>query len=343
MNAAFSCLVLTKDEIPQQAYLPLTFVNISGDKVEMANIQIADVIHVTPLKLKLEENESMNSVGMMLRSSLKKADDLFSLEIPKTKDFEIDSKIVERARMLEMGLLNHLCLNCPDLNEHYSNFMEEKMLKDQMAELTFKISDANLTLMPDYNARIQLLKRYGYIDENCTVQLKGRVACEINTMDEIIATELLMDNEFKDYEPAEIIALLSCMVFQERGVDEDLIQLTPRLQQGKKKIIEMATSLVHVQRELGMHVDLETFLGGFRFGLVQVVYEWARGMPFKQITNLTSVLEGSIVRTIVRLDESCREMRNAARTIGDLNFYRKIEAAGESIKRDICFASSLYL
>lgn len=39
---------------------------------------------------------------------------------------------------------------------------------------------------------------------------------------------------------------------------------------------------------------------------MQVVYHWARGVPFKDICELTDVLEGAIVRTIVRLDETCR-------------------------------------
>ena len=34
--------------------------------------------------------------------------------------------------------------------------------------------------------------------------------------------------------------------------------------------------------------------------IVQVVYHWAKGMPFKDICELTDVLEGSIVRAIVR-------------------------------------------
>lgn len=48
--------------------------------------------------------------------------------------------------------------------------------------------------------------------------------------------------------------------------------------------------------------------------------------------------EGSIVRCITRLDELCREARNAARIIGDPSLYRKMEQASESIKRDIVFA-----
>ena len=65
--------------------------------------------------------------------------------------------------------------------------------------------------------------------------------------------------------------------------------------------------------------------------------------PFAEITQLTNVQEGSIVRTIVRLDEACKEFRNAARIVGDTRLYQKMEEASRLIKRDIVFASSLYI
>lgn len=79
------------------------------------------------------------------------------------------------------------------------------------------------------------------------------------------------------------------------------------------------------------------------FGLMEVVYEWARGVSFKEICELTDVQEGSIVRCITRLHETCREVRNAARVIGDPVLYRKMDEASETIKRDIVFAASLYV
>lgn len=107
------------------------------------------------------------------------------------------------------------------------------------------------------------------------------------------------------------------------------------------------------------HTDFETAL---KTGLMEVVYEWARGMvshalflclthktltrffmqPFDKITDLTDVAEGTIVRCITRLDETCREVRDAARVIGDAKLFQKMEAAQELIRRDIVFAASLY-
>ena len=45
----------------------------------------------------------------------------------------------------------------------------------------------------------------------------------------------------------------------------------------------------------------------------------------------------------MRLDETCREFRNAARIIGDSLLYQKMADASEAIKRDIVFAASLYV
>lgn len=56
--------------------------------------------------------------------------------------------------------------------------------------------------------------------------------------------------------------------------------------------------------------------------------------PFDQITALTDVQEGTIVRVITRLDETCREVRDAARVIGDMDLFKKLEEAQVKIKRD---------
>jgi antiviral helicase SKI2 len=156
----------------------------------------------------------------------------------------------------------------------------------------------------------------------------------------LILTELILENFLADYEPAEIVALLSCFVFQEKSQSEPM--LTGRLERGIEEIKKIATRVYEVQQACGLNVGASDALEGLRFGLVEVVYEWARGMSFKEITELTDVLEGSIVRCIVRLDETCREVRGAARIIGDASLYRKMEEAAEKIRRDIVFAASLY-
>jgi hypothetical protein len=61
----------------------------------------------------------------------------------------------------------------------YSILHTEKVLRQNIALLKMAISDQNLELIPDYEQRIEVLQDLQFIDENSTVLLKGRVACEV--------------------------------------------------------------------------------------------------------------------------------------------------------------------
>lgn len=131
---------------------------------------------------------------------------------------------------------------------------------------------------------------------------------------------------------------------------------------------DTARSLGYIQANLNVSIDPDEYVqDNLKFGLVEVVYEWAKvyyvksfasypipflslsylyffqGTPFAEICELTDVPEGLIVRTIVRLDETCREFKNAALIMGNSALHKKMEIASNAIKRDIVFAASLYV
>lgn len=168
---------------------------------------------------------------------------------------------------------------------------QERELKYKVEELQRSISDQNLELLPDYHQRVAILKELNYLDpESSTVQLKGRVACEINTADELILTEVILDNMLSEFEPEEIVALLSCFVCQEKNASEPV--LTPQLAKGKDMLLKVELKMAEVQQAHGLESATAPGTSVLRFGLTEVVYEWARGMTFKQITELTDVQEG---------------------------------------------------
>lgn len=221
---------------------------------------------------------------------------------------------------------------------------DEWLIKENISQLRALMSDQNLQLLPDYEQRISVLKDLGFIDAETRVELKGKVACEIHSADELVLTELILENVLADYEPAEIVALLSSFVFQEKT--DTTPTLTPALEKGMATIVKISEKVNHYQTVHQVILsadDSNDFVSRPRFGLVEVVYEWARGMSFNRITDLTDVLEGTIVRVITRLDETCREVKNAARIIGDPQLYQKMQACQEMIKRDICATASLYM
>ncbi|KAH8550493.1 NUC185 domain-containing protein [Umbelopsis sp. PMI_123] len=365
-DRVFYCFILVNrkhmgdDGSAERSPLPVTDVDVPSEsdcRSEIAIIPLSDVAFVTKTALKINVDSLMNSSDeletirttkeLLAFASESKRSSIAEYDWSKIKDIEFQESLRAMASLLQKMRTDFQCTRCPDLEEHtdfcdyqYALVYAHRRLQAQIDNLKMTISDQNLELLPDYQQRVEVLKTMSYIDNNGTVQLKGRVACEINTADELVLTELILDNVFAEYEPAEIVALLSSFVFQEKNASE--ATLTPRLQKGKDTIIKFAEQIAEKQFACGVEISKEDYVNGFKFGLVEVVYEWARGMPFKHITDLTDVLEGSIVRCIVRLDETCREVRGAARMIGDPSLYKKMEEAELLIKRDIVFAASLY-
>jgi antiviral helicase SKI2 len=170
---------------------------------------------------------------------------------------------------------------------------------------------------------------------------------QINSSNELVLTELILDNILADYTAEEVVALLSVFIFVEKT--ESAPEIPEKIQQGLDVIYGIAERIEAVQDAHSVRHD--EFVTPFKHGLVEVVYEWAKGMvchipfraapadhphiqPFDQITDLTDVPEGTIVRCITRLDETCREVRDAARVIGDRDLFTKMEEAQALIKRD---------
>ena len=232
----------------------------------------------------------------------------------------------------------------PNLEKHYATVDRKETLRSRVMTLRHLLSNESLQLFPDFLQRKALLMELGYIDEGDTVCLKGRVACEVNTCESLIVTEMIFEGMLNELEPTEIVALLSALLFQEKS-DEDLdSELPQRLVTSCDRMRGIAVHLGEKQKACGLPVDpLEFAATSLKMGLVHVVYEWACGVPFSSICELTDVQEGSIVRCITRLDELCREVRNCSRVVGNPTLYRKMEVASEAIKRDIVFASSLYV
>ena len=261
----------------------------------------------------------------------------------RIKNINVRNIIDERTKTASAAQESE-CVLCPTLEKHFAQRHDEWLISENINSLRQLMSDQNLQLLPDYEQRISVLKDLGFIDENSRVELKGKVACEIHSADELVLTELVLENVLAEYEPEEIVALLSSFVFQEKT---DVVpNMTPALERGQETIVKISEKVNHYQtlhQVILSADDSNDFVSRPRFGLTEVVYEWARGMSFNRITDLTDVLEGTIVRVITRLDETCREVKNAARIIGDPTLFTKMEACQEMIKRDICATASLYM
>ena len=255
--------------------------------------------------------------------------------------------------MLEFYQCNQTMISTPLFSDLFRTSTKLMRAKTTALKLKRLLGFENLSHFPEFQAKYQVLCKLGFIDEESeTVTMKGRVGCEMTTCNELVSTELIFQNVLEPLSPSEVVALLSVLICQVRNpnaTDQDLIGVnavrgTPRLSIAKSQLLHITMTLGMIQSKGGIDIAPHAFVPQtLNFALMDVVYQWARGVHFSRIMEMTEIQEGTIVRTINRLDELCRNVRNAAKVMGDSSLYRKLEEASNKIKRDIVFTASLYL
>jgi antiviral helicase SKI2 len=306
----------------------------SGKKAEVSS-EAEAVDKAVEFLIESEKEEMSSGLPVLdLRETVKRGNDVV--------EFRCHCGVMEE---LVFTLRNFSSHRHPSIEKHFTVLERKRTLHDRVEALSHLLSNESLQLFPDFLQRKAVLRTLGYLDENEAVCVKGRVACEVNTCEELIVTEIVFEGILNDLEPTEIVAALSSLIYQRKSEGEDFdMEIPETLISCCRRLKTIATNLGQLQKEHGLEVDpLEYCEGSLKFGLVHVVYEWALGVSFCDICELTQAQEGDIVRCITRLDELCREVRNCARVVGNPTLYRKMEAASVAIKRDIVFASSLYV
>ncbi|KAK6163790.1 hypothetical protein DH2020_000654 [Rehmannia glutinosa] len=311
------------------------FLSICNSKIKIDQVRLLEDVSAGAYSNTVQQLLTLKSDGNKYPPALDPVKDLKLRDIKVVEDYYKWTNLLQK-------MAESKCHGCVKLEENIKLARELKRHSEEVSALKFQMSDEALQQMPDFQGRIDVLKEIGCIDTDLVVQIKGRVACEMNSGEELICTECLFENQLNDLEPEEAVAIMSAFVFQQKNASET--SLTPKLSQAKKRLYDMAIRLGELQAKFKLQVDPQEYAQeNLKFGLVEVVYEWAKGTPFADICELTDVPEGMIVRTIVRLDETCREFRNAAAIMGNSALHKKMETASNAIKRDIVFAASLYI
>lgn len=327
--------------------------SVAGSNYEVIGIEPREILSICDCKIKIDQVGLLEEPSTVVYSKTiqellgkKSQGNKYPPALDPLKDLKLKNLDLVEKYKYNISLLQKMtenkCHGCSKLKEHMELCREQNKHKEEVDKLKYQMSDEALQHMPDFQGRVDVLKEIGCIDSELVVQIKGRVACEMSSGEELICTECLFDNQLEDLDPEEAVALMSAFVFQQKNTSEP--NLTPKLLNAKKRLCDTARNLGYIQANLNVNIDPDEYVqDNLKFGLVEVVYEWAKGTPFAEICELTDVPEGLIVRTIVRLDETCREFKNAALIMGNSALHKKMETASNGIKRDIVFAASLYV
>ncbi|KAH9832009.1 antiviral helicase [Rhodofomes roseus] len=264
------------------------------------------------------------------------------------QDMEIkDDKfkaLVKKIDLMESKLVSSPLHKDSRLPELYTAYKRKQECQTTIRELKKRIQATNDVLqMEELKCRKRVLRRLGFTTSADIVDMKGRVACEISTGDELLLTELIFNGVFNSLSPEQCAGLLSCFVFTEKS--EQVTKLKEELAAPLRVMQEIARRIAKVSKESKLPINEDDYVKSFKVELMDSVVQWCRGASFADICKLTDQFEGSLIRVFRRLQELIRQMAQAAKVIGNSELQEKFEKASEMLERpnSVIFCSSLYL
>ncbi|KAJ2074711.1 ATP-dependent RNA helicase mtr4 [Coemansia sp. S155-1] len=294
---------------------------------------------LAPTKERSEMRKRIAEVGRRLEGRIPLLDPVNDMGI-RDPTFQ---ELVTKTTTLEAKLHEHRLFGSADEGRLFSAYQAKVGVQTQLKDARRRIAEAQSAVQLDeLKCRKRVLRRLGYTTAEDVITMKGRVACEITSGDELLLSELMFHGVFNDLTTEQTVALLSCFVFQEKSKDEP-----PKLQEDLavplRVMQESARQIAQISNECKLRVVEEEYVASFRPELMDVVNAWCRGAKFSQICRMTEVFEGSLIRAFRRLEELLRQMCMAAKAIGNVDLENKFADGITKIKRDIIFAASLYL
>lgn len=322
--------------------------NKSG-KMEVLTVTLSSLYEIANMRIYMPKELTAPNQRRTVKKSIDEVirrfpDGIDMLDPVKNMKIKDDSfkKLLTKLELLEERLHANPLHESPDLVDTYNKFSEKMAVIKEGKEVKSKLGKAqSIMQLDELRCRKRVLRQLEFTTPADIVELKGRVACEISSGDELVLTEMIFNGTFSDLSPEQCAALLSCFVFDEKT--KEAPALAAELQGPYNALKDIAKRIAQVSRHCKLNIVVDDYVSKFKFELMDVVYHWCKGATFSQICKMTDVYEGSLIRLFRRLEELIRQMVDAAKIIGNNELQEKMTKAMELIKRDLVSAASLYL
>jgi len=343
-------LLRCKQVVEKGRSKPAPCLDQNAGELEVIPVLLPLLAQLSTLRLVIPKDLRQKSAKTAIGTRLSEVFRRFPAGVPmldpvddlKIKDEEF-LKLMRKHESLEDRLQAHPLHSAPDLAKQTAKHEQRLALDAKCAALRADITNKSqdVVLRATLKGMKRVLRRVGFTTVLNVIDLKGRVACEISTGDELLVTELMFGGLFNELAADQIVALCSCLVFDERS-DEKCVP-KEEMQPALRQLQDTARRIAEAIADSKLPMDVEEYVKRFQPHLMDIVLAWCRGAKFLQICKMSDIFEGTIIRTLRRLEELLRQLSSAAKVIGNELLETKFSEGRKLLKRDIVFAASLYL
>ena len=340
-------------------------INEKNGKIGIIPITKDLIENLSPVKVKIPENlKDKDNLKLMeniffsilerFEYNIKMMDPVDDMDLDNIEDNQLIrektlniKRLEKRKNEIETEYYNKYNINLN--NEKILDFKKKKNSRQEIKTLIQKINKTEeLVLQEDLISMKRVLRRLDFIENEILTQ-KGKIACMISGVDELLITETLFSGKFNDLNPEELASILTIYLINEggsSGIKEEEMNKFMKYDNLKKFYEDLKISAQRISDiliECKVNIDKEKYINQFKPEFIYLIYKWANQMSFNELIENSSVFEGNLVRVIKRLDEFIKSLIDCASFIGNDKLKDKFIQASLKIRRGMPFAASLYL
>merc|ERR1712025_1435691 len=172
-------------------------------------------------------------------------------------------EVIRKIGTFEKRLFGHPLHSNKDLAGLLAQYKDKAAVEAELAVAKTTLSKSkSLLQMEELKCMKRVLRRLGYCTNSDVIEIKGRIACELSSADELLLTEMMFNGLFNDMSPPLVAAILSCFVCTEKS--NEMPKLTDALSGPLRTMQDMARRIAKVSREAKIELEEDSYVEKFK-------------------------------------------------------------------------------
>lgn len=197
---------------------------------------------------------------------------------------------------MKSKLRSHPCHACNEREEHARISERSDRLEREILDLQKRVENRTQVIPRTFDQICSVLSELNYIKGE-EIAVEGQMLSSIYSEFDLLVSESIRENIWKDLTPAELASVLSAIIFEARN-DEEAKMKTP-----KGAILEAIKSMERIWFTIHS-LERENRLDTMRqidTGLTWATYRWASGASLGEVLANTDLTAGDFVRQMKQL------------------------------------------
>jgi len=246
-----------------------------------------------------------------------------------------------RQRLETMALeLSHMaCHRCPHRGNQERLLKRSDRIRQTLEGRGRSLRDLEQSYWEQFLRVVEVLRHFGYLTDS-TLSPEGRLIASLRHDNELLVARMAFSGLLDGLDPAEAVALLSCLVEEPRETEtlyaRELLRRLPHLRRRVQSLEALTQEVKRVQqsRQVSLPISMHT-------AYLAVTYEWTAGEEdwVRLIRNSFGGHEGDLIRAFRRLIDLCRQLIDSPELPGSL--HASLVQAVRMLDRGIVLESAL--